>query len=128
MTRFILISSFFLAMISFASFTASAGNKNSSPVTVSDTKEKGSGNNSAPVSASNSVPNVPVTKTVPPVHPEEKGHTPKLDELPHIHHFHKERVKKVKRHHKKVWTISMLILLLCHISILIMAYMHAIPH
>ena len=71
---------------------------------------------------------MPVTRTVPPVHPEEKGHTPKLDELPHIHHFHKERVKKVKRHHKKVWTISMLILVLCHISILIMAFMHVTPH
>ena len=71
---------------------------------------------------------MPVTKTVPPVHPEEKAHAPKIDELPHIHHFHKERVKKVKRHHKKVWSISMLILVLCHISILIMAYMHVTPH
>ena len=43
-------------------------------------------------------------------------------------YFHKERVKKVKRHHKKVWTISMLILVLCHISILVMAYMHVTPH
>jgi len=128
MTRFILISSFFLAMFSFASFTASASNKKSSTVTVNDSKETGNSNNSVPVSASNSVPNAPVTKTVPPVHPEEKGHTPKIDELPHIHHFHKERVKKVKRHHKKVWTISMLLLVLCHISILIMAYMHVTPH
>jgi hypothetical protein len=128
MTRFIIISSFFLAMISFTSFTASAVNKKSSPVTVSETKEAGTGNNSEPVSASNTIPNIPVTKTVSPVHPEEKGHNPKLDELPHIHRFHKERVKKVKRHHKKVWTISLLVLVLCHISILIMAYMHIIPH
>lgn len=128
MTRFILISSFFLALFSVASFTVSANIKKSSKITVSKTNETETGNNSEPVSASNSVPNFPAAKTVPPVHPEEKGHTPKLDELPHIHHFHKERVKKVKRHHKKVWTISMLILVLCHISILIMAYMHVTPH
>lgn len=71
---------------------------------------------------------MPATRTVPPVAPGEKAHTPKIDELPHVHHFHKERVKKVKRHHKKVWTISMLILVLCHISILIMAYMHVASH
>lgn len=128
MTRFIFISSFFLAMFSVASFNASAGTKKKTSVTVSDTKKTGNDHNSEPVSTSNSMPNFPATKTVPPVHPEEKGHTIKLDELPHIHHFHKERVKKVKRHHKKVWTISMLILVLCHISILIMAYMHVAPH
>ena len=128
MTRFILISSFFLAMISFTSFTASAGTNKSSTVTVTDHKETGNSNNAEPVSASKTIPVMPVTKTVPPVHPEEKAHAPKIDELPHIHHFHKERVKKVKRHHKKVWSISMLILVLCHISILIMAYMHVTPH
>ena len=128
MTRFILLSSFFLAIFSFASFTVSAGNKKSSTVTVSNTKEKASENKSEPVSTSKTVPIVPVTNTVPPLHPEEKGHNPKIDELPHIHHFHKERVKKVKRHHKKIWTISMLLLVLCQISILIMAYMHVAPH
>ena len=128
MTRFILISSFFLAMISFTSFTASAGTKKSSTLTVSDNNETGNSNNAVPVSASKTIPVMPVTKTVPPVHPEEKAHAPKIDELPHIHRFHKERVKKVKRHHKKVWSISMLILVLCHISILIMAYMHVTPH
>ena len=97
-------------------------------VTVIDTKEHGSAPVSEPISTSKAIPQVPVTKTVPPLHPEEKGHTPKLEELPHIHHFHKERVKKIKRHHKKCWTLSMLLLVLCHISILIMAYMHVTPH
>lgn len=127
MTRFILIISFFLALFSVASFNATAGTKKPTSVTVSNTKETGTGNNSEPVSTS-TVPIVPVTKTVPPIHPEEKGHNPKIDELPHIHHYHKERVKKVKRHHKKIWVISMLILVLCNISILIMAYMHVAPH
>ena len=53
---------------------------------------------------------------------------PKSEELPHIHHFHKERVKKSKKHHKKYWAVSQLILILCHIAILVMAYMHATPH
>ena len=114
-------------MISFGSFKSLAGTKKPTQITVSDTKETGT-DNSEPVSTSKAVPVVPVTKTVPPLHPEEKAHTTKIDELPHVHHFHKERVKKVKRHHKKIWTISMLILVLCHISILIMAYLHVVPH
>lgn len=128
MTRFFLICSFFLALVSGASFSASASTKKSSTVTVSNIKDKKAGNNSEPVSASNTLPNFPAAKNLPPVQTEQKGNTPKLDELPHIHHFHKERVKKVKRHHKKIWTISMLILVLCHISILILAYMHVAPH
>jgi hypothetical protein len=122
MTRLIFISTFFLAMISMTYFSASASTNKSSSVTVSDTKEKGS------ASASMPMPQIPVTRTVPPVSPEEKAHSPKIEELPHIHHFHKERVKKVKRHHKKFWALCMLLLLLCHISILVMAYMHVITH
>ncbi|MBL0130102.1 MAG: hypothetical protein IPP43_02395 [Chitinophagaceae bacterium] len=128
MTRFLSISIFFLALISGTSFTASASTNKSVSVTVIDTKETGSAPVSEPISNSKAIPQVPVTKTVPPLHPEEKGHTPKLEELPHIHHFHKERVKKVKRHHKKYWALSMVILVLCHISILVMAYMHVTPH
>ena len=127
MTRLIIICSLFLAMFAGASFTASANGNKSASVTENVSKETNTGNHSEPV-ASKSVPNTPVTKTVPPVHHEEKGHAPKLDELPHIHHYHKERVKKVKRHHKKIWTISMLLMVLCNISILIMAYMHVTPH
>jgi hypothetical protein len=122
MTRFIFISIFFIAMISMTSFTVSANNTKSSSVVISHTKESGS----APVSEPN--PGLPVAKTVPPLHPEEKAHTPKMEELPHIHHFHKERVKKAKRHHKKYWTISMLVLVLCHVALLIIAYLHITPH
>lgn len=128
MTRFLTISIFFLALISVTSFTAAARTNKSASVTLIDIKENGSVPVSEPISTSKSIPQVPVTKTVPPLHPEEKSHTPKLEELPHIHHFHKDRVKKVKRHHKKYWALSMVILVLCHISILIMAYMHVTPH
>ena len=53
---------------------------------------------------------------------------PKSEELPHIHHFHKERVKKSNKHHKKYWALSQLILILCHIAILVIAYIHVTPH
>jgi hypothetical protein len=122
MTRFIFISIFFLAMILMTSFTASAATTKSSALTVSNTKETGS----APVSEP--MPLFPATKTLPPLHQEEKGNTPKVEELPHIHHFHKERVRKVKRHHKKYWVFSKIILILCHIALLIMAYIHVAPH
>lgn len=115
-------------MISMTSFTASAGTRKSSSVSVTDANEKENHNSSAPVSAGKTVPVIPAAKPLPPVQHEEKSHTPKLEELPHIHHFHKERVKKLKRHHKKYWTLSMLLLVICHVAILIMSYMHVTPH
>src|SRR5688572_26490198 len=45
------------------------------------------------------------------------------EELPHIHHFHKDRVKKSERHHKKFWLLSKVILILCHVAILVIAYL-----
>ena len=61
-----------------------------------------------------------------PEHKENHGkaHSPQMDETPHIHKFHRERIKKVRKHHSKLWIISQLILLLCHISILIIAFLH----
>lgn len=57
--------------------------------------------------------------------PQHKSSVPQMEELPHIHKFHKERVKKVKKHHSKLWVISQLILILCHISMLVIAFLHA---
>ena len=57
--------------------------------------------------------------------PHSKLHAPQMEELPHIHKFHKERVKKIKKHHGKYWFLSQVILALCHISILIIGYLHA---
>lgn len=128
MTRLIIIISLFLAMFSASSFTASAGSKKTTETSVNDSKETGTGHNQETNTASKTTNHTPVAKTVPHAHPEEKGHSPKLHELPHIHYFHRERVKKVKRHHKKVWSLSVLLLAICHISILIMAYTHVIPH
>ncbi len=84
------------------------------------------GNTGKPVSSSHghATPLLPSTKSPLPV---DKGHaqTPTMDETPHIHHFHKERVKKIKKHHSKFWFISKLILILCHISLLVIAFLHA---
>lgn len=57
--------------------------------------------------------------------PAAKAHAPQMEELPHIHKFHKERVKKIKKHHGKYWLLSQLILVLCHLSILVIGYLHA---
>jgi hypothetical protein len=122
MARFIFISIFFLAMILMASFTASAATNKPSSLKMSITKDNG------PAAASEPMPLFPATRTIPPVSSEEKAHTPKVEELPHIHHFHKERVKKAKRHHKKYWAFSKIILILCHIALLVMAYIHTAPH
>ena len=74
-----------------------------------------------PVATDMALPIMPATK---PEKHAEKPHNPKLEEVAHIHHFHKERVKKMKRHHKKTWALSKLILVVCHIALLVMAYMH----
>jgi len=55
-----------------------------------------------------------------------KTGTPHSDELPHIHKFHKERVKKIKKHQGKFWLLSKLILVICHLSILLIAYLHVV--
>ncbi|MEO7393860.1 MAG: hypothetical protein ABIU11_02895 [Chitinophagaceae bacterium] len=128
MTRFIFISILSLAMVSMTTFTASAGTRKSSSVSVNDTKETDYNSSSSPVTTGKAVPVVPAAKPLPPLHQEEKSHAPKLEELPHIHYFHKERVKKIKRHHKKCWTLSMVLLVLCHIAILTMSYIHVTPH
>jgi hypothetical protein len=57
--------------------------------------------------------------------PHGKAHVPHMEELPHIHKFHKERVKKIKKHHGKYWLLSQILLALCHLSILVIGYLHA---
>jgi hypothetical protein len=57
--------------------------------------------------------------------PHGKTAAPQMEELPHIHKFHKERVKRIKKHHGKFWLLSQLIVVLCHLSILVIGYLHA---
>lgn len=56
--------------------------------------------------------------------PTKKTYVMKSEELAHIHHFHKERVKKLKRHHKKFWMLTKIILIICHLLVLACAYSH----
>lgn len=58
----------------------------------------------------------------PPVH---KMQLPVTEELPKVHRFHRERVKKLKKHHKKCWVSAKLLLLVCHVALLVCAFMHA---
>lgn len=57
----------------------------------------------------------------PPVH---KMQLPVMEELPKVHRFHKERVKKLKKHHRKCWVSAKLLLVVCHVALLICAFMH----
>ena len=57
--------------------------------------------------------------------PHGKATAPQMEELPHIHKFHKERVKKIKKHHGKYWLLSQALIVLCHLSILVIGYLHA---
>jgi hypothetical protein len=59
--------------------------------------------------------------------PEEKGHGhhTSMDETPHIHHFHKHRVKKLKKH-KHYWVAGKLFLAMIQLVLLFMAYMHVV--
>ena len=58
--------------------------------------------------------------------PFGKAHAPHSEELPHIHKFHKERVKKIRKHHGKYWVFSQVLLFLCHASVLYISYLHVI--
>lgn len=59
-------------------------------------------------------------------HGGEKAHSnvPSWDELAHIHHFHHNRMKKIRRHFSKYVFLSRLFLFICHAAILIVSYLH----
>lgn len=120
MTQRTLSSIIFTMIFSLATTTALAGghtakatkeitSKETKTTTASDHSE--SGKNMLPDSHSKV--------------PHGKAHAPQMEELPHIHKFHKERVKRIKKHHSKYWLLSQVILALCHLSILVIGYLHA---
>lgn len=61
----------------------------------------------------------PANKLNPPKH-----HLSRIDELGKVHRFHKNRVKKAKKHGEKFWFMIKLVLVACHIALLIHAFMH----
>ncbi|MEO5946812.1 MAG: hypothetical protein ABIP79_08350 [Chitinophagaceae bacterium] len=58
--------------------------------------------------------------------PVEKSHSqvPTWDELAHVHHFHHNRLKKIKRHFKKSVFLSRLLLFICHAAVLYISFLH----
>jgi hypothetical protein len=66
---------------------------------------------------------VPPAKHDSPHGPAAKA--PQMDELPHIHRFHKQRLVKMTVHHGKLWFFTQVLIILCHLSILVIGYLHA---
>lgn len=48
----------------------------------------------------------------------------KIEELGKIHRFHKERVKKVKKHSGAFWLAAKVLLVCCQVALLIHAFLH----
>ena len=55
---------------------------------------------------------------------QQKHHLMKIEELGKVHRFRKDRVKKVKKHGDKYWLAIKILIVFCHISLLIHAFMH----
>ena len=121
MTRYFIFTALLLALILTSPTTSAAGSHSNTAVTTTEETSKGT-----TASTENATKTFPLSHTANPIHPVEKAHTnvPTMDELAHIHHFHKERLKKIKLHHKKCWTLSQLLLLFCHAAVLIISYLH----
>jgi len=113
-------SIFVLAIFLMSLSNSTAGNFSGSS-SVTKTKNKGVIINARSAMNDLQQPSEPVSRQEEPV---KKPHLLKTEELAHIHHFHKERVKKEKYHHKAAYSLAKLILILCHISLLVVAYLH----
>lgn len=124
MTKYFICSILSLAMVLGNTQTASAGKLTATSATVSDLNH--SEGSKAPAQASTETPlrNAPGAA---PHSPAEKGHghVPAMDETPHIHHYHKNRVRKLKRHHGKCWFMAQFLVVACNLVLLLIAYLHA---
>ena len=123
MTRYFICSILFLALFTGISTYASAGISPVSTVTVDGNKNE---RRPEPVKNPAETPLKNNSSDTGPHKPAEKGHAHAtgMDETPHIHHFHKNRVKKLKRHHGTCWLMSQLLLVVCHAVLLVMSYLH----
>lgn len=120
MTQRILSGIIFMVVFSLATTTALAGGHTAKATTETISKEiKQAATSEQPEHGKTMLPDAHSKA------PHGKAATPQMEELPHIHKFHKERVKKIKKHHSKYWFLSQVILALCHLSILVIGYLHA---
>jgi hypothetical protein len=124
MTKYFICSILLLALFTGVSNTSAASFKTITLATASDQKSSGL---QSPIDLDAALPvrNIPVNTGS---HGQEKGplHPPALDETPHIHHYHKNRVRKLKKHHGKFWFLSQLLIVVCHLVLLFMAYLHIV--
>lgn len=122
MTHRTLYSIIFSMIFSVASYSVMAGGHTVKRKTEATSKEV---KITALQDHSKAAAKAPVFPAPHPKVPHGKAHVPHMEELPHIHKFHKERVKKLKKHHNKYWLLTQVLLALCHLSILIIGYLHA---
>ncbi len=123
MSKYFICSILFLALFTGIAKTSSAGS-------TSELRVSMIGDNSTdqkiPAHSTTETPIKGAPMTGLPHAPSEKGsaHPPTMDETPHIHHFHKHRVKKLKKHHGKCWLLSKALVIACQVVLLMMAFMH----
>ena len=124
MTRYFIFTVCFFLLFSLGNLEAKVNDQIATAITSIDNPEI---ENTGKSMADDQGKTLPIPEGTKSHLPAEKSHshTPTMDETPHIHRFHKERVKKIKKHHSKFWVLSKLILIVCHISILVIAYLHA---
>ena len=118
MTQNIIICILFLVTVSLGSTVARAGQMKSSGHTgmhieKTETPASQTGHSKAPSSA---------TTPVDPHH-GKAARTPQMEELPHIHRYHRERVKK-QVHHSKLWFVAKAVVVICHLTLLWIAWLH----
>jgi hypothetical protein len=122
MTQRTLSAIIFTMIFSLASTTLIAGGHTAENAPAKSSKEVKTQGSTEHTDATKKLP---VSQESHPKAPHGKTHAPQMEELPHIHKFHKERVKKIKKHHSKYWLLSQVIIVLCHLSILVIGYLHA---
>ena len=118
MTQKFIICILFLVTVSLGSTMARAGQLKISGNTGMhiEKMETGAGKTSpskAPSSAS--------TPAEP--HQGKALKTPQMEELPHIHRYHRERVKK-QVHRGKLWFLARVLVAICQLSLLWIGYLH----
>jgi hypothetical protein len=124
MTRYFIISISFLALCFLIPETAKTAGHNGLAATENVHGVSEENKTSADTDSEKNIPLFPASKGELPH--GAKATAPHMEELPHIHRFHKERVKKIKQHHTRFWMLSKALVILCHISILVIGYLHAI--
>ncbi len=118
MTQRIIICILFLVTVSLGSSIARAGQLNVSGnagmhIEKWETPASNASHSRAPFSASTPMD----------THHGKAARTPQMEELPHIHRYHRERVKK-QVHHGKLWFLARALVVICHLSLLWIAYLH----